>query len=97
MAPTKLPGLRLYSVRPTLNVRCFPKPVWSAVTGPESSSTAVSVAKLNRPELPVTFTPTRGSTMLRVLTAEYRLWSPFCVPASVKMPEPSMKNGRFSG
>ena len=67
----KLPGLRLYSARPMLNVRGFPYPVWSAVTvGPESSSTAVSVAKFTRPELPVTFTPIRGSTMLRVLTAE---------------------------
>ena len=48
------------------------------------------------PSDPVTLPPTIGSTMRRVCTAEIMLPSPPPTPASVKVPAPSMKNGRFS-
>jgi hypothetical protein len=47
------------------------------------------------PSVPVTLVPKIGSTILRVCTAVRMLPSP-PVPAMLKRPMPSMKNGRFS-
>ena len=98
IAPAKLPGLRLYCARPTLNRRFASCPGSSFGPPPGRAPRRMrdSEPKLTRPTLPVTLAPAIGSTMRRVCTAAYMLASPLPTPASLKMSDPCMKNGRFS-